>query len=316
VSRIAYHEGGLDARGETPPMTPRRLCSRSLLSLLVFLSLACLTLGCGLETQPAPTETPLPPTPLLPSPTPTLAPPTPTPAPEPTATPALAAGEAIVIGGVVRTRSEPSSRSSQVGSLSDLERVDIAARVAGENWLVGSQTWVSSVPAWATEWFQLADGSYVYGAFVFILGEGEVSPLAAVPDGVEKWIDVDVTQQVARAMVGDEAVFTAPISSGAAPFETPLGSFAVEPDGRIAVERMTASQAGYDPSQARYDVERVLFTQYFDRSGDALHLNYWRPHSVFGVQATSHGCVGLELHEAQYLWLFASAGTRVEIHGG
>ena len=80
------------------------------------------------------------------------------------------------------------------------------------------------------------------------------------------------------------------------------------------MERMTATQAGYESDQARYDVERVLFTQYFDRSGNALHLNYWRPHSVFGNSRTSHGCIGLELHEAQFLWLFAEAGMRVEIH--
>jgi hypothetical protein len=30
--------------------------------------------------------------------------------------------------------------------------------------------------------------------------------------------------------------------------------------------------------------------------------------------ATSHGCVGIELHEAQYFWLFGSPGMRVEIH--
>ena len=77
---------------------------------------------------------------------------------------------------------------------------------------------------------------------------------------------------------------------------------------------MTATQAGYAPGQARYDVERVLFTQYYDRMGDALHLNYWRPTDVFGRTATSHGCVGMQLHEAQYFWLFGEAGMRVEIH--
>jgi lipoprotein-anchoring transpeptidase ErfK/SrfK len=240
----------------------------------------------------------------------------PSPTTVPTATPVveIPSGGAIVVGGEVRTRSQPSSKAGQVGYLPDQAAVSIAARVQGENWLVGSQTWVTSVPNWATEWFRLADGSYIYGAFVFILQPGEVSPIARVPDGAEKRIDVDISEQVARAVVGDKVVFTAPISSGQAPFKTPLGSFAVEPDGRIAVERMTASQAGYDPRQTQYDVERVLFTQYFDRSGDALHLNYWRPHSVFGRMATSHGCIGLELHEAQYLWLFAQAGTKVDVH--
>jgi lipoprotein-anchoring transpeptidase ErfK/SrfK len=135
-----------------------------------------------------------------------------------------------------------------------------------------------------------------------------------VPAGVEKWIDVDISEQRARAMVGDQPVFTAAISSGDATFPTPKGSFAIEPDGRIAVIRMTASQAGYDERQASYDVERVLFTQYFDQKGNALHLNYWRPHSVFGLTPTSHGCVGMELHEAQYFWLFGAPGMRVEIH--
>ena len=196
--------------------------------------------------------------------------------------------------------------------LQDGQPLKIVARVRGENWLVGSQTWVGVNPDWASEWFQLEDGSYVYGPLVFILREGEVSPLMEAAE--EKWVDVSLSQQVARAMVGGQVVFTAPATTGAPPFETPKGTFAIEDDGRIAVERMTASQAGYDPTQTRYDVERVLFTQYFDRSGDALHLNYWRPHSVFGQAATSHGCVGLELHEAQYLWLFAEPGTRVEIH--
>jgi len=219
-----------------------------------------------------------------------------------------------VVGGEVRTRKQPSSQAEVAGYLPDHAKVEIAQRVRGENWLVGSQTWVGSAgPNWATEWFKLEDGSFVYGAFVYILVPGEVSPVTPTPPGVEKWIGVDIRRQTAHAMVGDRAVFSAPMSSGQAPFKTPVGKFAIEPDGRIAVERMTATQAGYDPSQAQYDVERVLFTQYFDQGGHALHLNYWRPHSVFGRTPTSHGCVGLELHEAQYLWLFAKPGTRVEI---
>jgi lipoprotein-anchoring transpeptidase ErfK/SrfK len=250
------------------------------------------------------------------TPTPTPAPTiTPVPSPTPTATPpTLAANESIVIGGELRTRKEPSTTSEIAGTLADKAKVQIAARVQGENWLVGTQKWAMTVPPWASEWFRLSDGSYVYGAFVFILQPGETSPTAPVPNGVEKWVDVDISKQTARAMVGDKAVFTAPISTGAPPFDTPKGKKAVEPDGRIAVEKMTATQAGYDAAQAQYDVERVLFTQYFDQKGNALHLNYWRPHSVFGKQATSHGCVGMELHEAQYFWLFAQAGTPVEIH--
>jgi lipoprotein-anchoring transpeptidase ErfK/SrfK len=283
--------------------------------LILSLLLPVFVLACSGDSEPpAPvaTETAT----LTPIPTWTLVPPTVTTTPQPTATPlpTLSTGSAIVVGGAVRTRVEPSTQSAQAGSIADLSTVTIVNRVPGENWLLGQQTWLSTTPGWATEWFQLEDGSFVYGPFVFILAEGETSPIAPVPDGVEKWIDVDVSEQTARAMVGDQAVFTAGISSGAPDFPTPQGSMAIEPDGRLPVVRMTASQAGYDEQQASYDVERVLFTQYFDQKGNALHLNYWRPHSVFGNSPTSHGCVGMELHEAQWLWLFGEPGMRVEIH--
>ncbi|HET6615254.1 MAG TPA: L,D-transpeptidase family protein [Dehalococcoidia bacterium] len=254
-------------------------------------------------------------TPTLPPPTATSspAPATVTPAPAPTATPEIGVGAAIVVGGDVRVRSAPTTQSDEVATLADLTPVTIARAVQGENWLVGTQTWVPSVPPWTSTWYELTDGTYIYAAFVFMLQPGEASPFAD-PNGAEKWIDVNVTTQTAAAMIGGTAIYTAPVSSGSPQFPSPLGTHAVEPDGRIAVERMTSAQAGYNAQQARYDVERVLFTQYYDRHGDALHLNYWRPASIFGQTATSHGCVGMQLHDAQYFWLFAEAGTRVEIH--
>lgn len=271
---------------------------------LVMMALAAA--GCSLGGAD-PTATP------TPTPTRTPAPATSTPAPAATATPQITVGAAIVVGGDVRVRKAPTTQSEELATLPDLAPVTIAQAVRGENWLVGTQRWVPSVPDWTTTWYQLADGTYIYAAFLFILQPGELSPLTD-PAGAEKWIDVNVSTQTASAMIGDRAIYTAPVSSGSPQFPSPLGSHAVEPDGRIAVERMTSAQAGYNPSEARYDVERVLFTQYYDRHGDALHLNYWRPASVFGRTATSHGCVGLQLHDAQYFWLFAKAGTRVEIH--
>lgn len=254
------------------------------------------------------------PTPAPPTPTDTpLIIPSPTALPTSTPTPQLGAYSAIVVGGDLRTRGAPSTQGPVVSTLKDEQPVQIAAVVQGENWLVGTQTWVSTSPEWARTWFKLADGTYVYAPFIFVLAPGETSPLID-PGGAEKWIDVNVTTQTASAMIGGRAVFTAPVSSGQAAFPSPLGTHHIESDGRLPVERMTASQAGYTRSQAQYDVERVLFTQYYDRNGDALHLNYWRPSSVFGHQATSHGCIGMEAHAAQYFWLFGAPGMRVEIH--
>ena len=250
---------------------------------------------------------------LEPSATPTPAPPTQTPFPTFTPTPVLSPGNAIVVGGDLRVRNGPSSRAEEVKTLKDREPVIIDAAVEGENWLVGTQTWVPSVPGWTRTWFRLTDGTFVYAAFVFVLQPGEESPLTEAL-GQEKWVDVNVSTQTATAMIGDRAIYVAGVSTGSPQFPSPLGSHKLEEDGRIAVERMTATQAGYSASQASYDVERVLFTQYYDRMGDALHLNYWRPQEVFGRTATSHGCVGMQLHDAQYFWLFGEPGMRVEIH--
>ena len=250
-----------------------------------------------------------------PVPTATYAPPTQPPLPTaiPTTPPLLGEGTSIVIGGELRKRGDPSTASEQVGTLPDGAPVRVAAVVKGENWLVGAQTWVSTAPEWTTDWYQLDDGTYIYSAFIFTLLPGESSPLRD-PAGAEKWIDVNVSTQTATAMIGDQAVHIALATTGSPEFPSPLGRHDIEPDGRVSLVDMTASQAGYAPEQASYNVERVLFTQYIDRYGNAIHLNYWRPDEVYGNTATSHGCVGLSLHDAQYFWLFGEPGMRVEIH--
>jgi lipoprotein-anchoring transpeptidase ErfK/SrfK len=250
-------------------MTPRQHA----LAAIALVTLAFSACSTGDGAPPTATRTP--------------APATSTPVTAATSTPTIGAGAAIVVGGDVRVRAAPNTQSEEVATLPDMTPVTVARAVPGENWLVGAQTWVPSVPPWTS---------------------------TTDPQGDEKWVDVNVSTQTASAMIGARAIYTAPVSTGSPQFPSPLGSHAVEPDGRIAVERMTATQAGYNPAQARYDVERVLFTQYYDRNGDALHLNYWRPASVFGHTATSHGCVGMQLHDAQYFWLFGEPGMRVEIH--
>lgn len=270
----------------------------------VSAALALLTAGCVSATT-SPTSTPTATT------TNTPAPATRTPFPTLTPTPEVEANQAIVVGGDVSVRRSPASSSEEIGTLADTSVVTIDRAEQGENWLVGSQTWVTSAPDWTRTWFRLVDGSYVYAAFVFILQPGEASPLMN-PNGQEKWIDINVTTQEAHAMIGETPIYTALVSTGSPSFPSPLGTHRI--GYRTPVERMTAAQAGYTPSQATYDVERVLFTQYYEASGNALHLNYWRPASVFGTQATSHGCIGMQLHDAQWFWLFGEQGLRVEVH--
>ena len=51
--------------------------------------------------------------------------------------------------------------------------VTLLRSVRGENWLMGSQTWVSTSPAWASTWYELSDHTYVYASFIFTLLPGE-----------------------------------------------------------------------------------------------------------------------------------------------
>jgi hypothetical protein len=258
--------------------------------------------------------------PMTPSPTPSSTPtPTRTPTPPPTRTPAPipartavpepTRGAAFAIGDGVAVREQPTTQSAVVRYLSNLQEVELQGAVKGERWIVGDQTWPMAYQSWTDTWYRV-DGGYVYSAFVFVPRPGEASPF--IRSGARS-IHVDLRTQTLRASVGDQVVFTAAVTTGKDGFETPRGRFTVGAWGRVANERMTSSQAGIDNPEERYDVRNVLYTQYFDGLGDALHLNYWQPESVFGAVRTSHGCVGLLLHDAQWLWLFTQGGVPLVI---
>jgi hypothetical protein len=181
--------------------------------------------------------------------------------------------------------------------------------VSGQNWIIGDQDWVPVEHPWERTWYLLEDGSYIYRAFVYFAdGESPFGPF------VDPYVIVDVNAQYAWAMDGEHVVREIPITTGKPGFETPLGHFEVM--ARVQNERMTSERAGITGAAEQYDVHRVLFTQYFAVGGFALHLNYWQPLGVYGSYPTSHGCVGIPLPDAQFLWLFGSAGMRVVVRDG
>ena len=256
------------------------------------------------------------PTPIAtdsPTPEPTPAEQT-TPVPTSAAVPPLPPVEhldALALGGGTPVRSAPSMVDGEtVATLADQQPIVIQRELRGQRWVVGDQTWAMAIQDWSNLWYQI-DGGYVYAGFVYIPRPGELDSLADT--SAERWIDIDLTTQTARAMIGDRVVHTVLITSGKPGFETPAGEHTIESWGRKFNETMTSAQAGIKDAADQYNVRNVLYTQYFDTDGDALHLNYWQPEGVFGNQRTSHGCVGLQLHDAEYLWLFARPGMRVVI---
>lgn len=136
-----------------------------------------------------------------------------------------------------------------------------------------------------------------------------------IPEGIgadERWVDVNLTEQAAVAMTGVDWVRVSPVTTGKDGWETPEGEFRIV--HRVANETMTSASLAIDDPTEQYVLTNVLYTQYFTTVGHALHLNYWQPPSVFGNRRTSHGCVGMPLADAEFLWKHLGVGSRVVIH--
>lgn len=118
-----------------------------------------------------------------------------------------------------------------------------------------------------------------------------------------KWIEVNLTTKRMYAYEGTQTVNTFLVSAGKPSTPTPIGIFYIW-------EKLSA-QTMSGPGYVQPDVPWV---NYFDTSGDAIHGNYWRPTSVFGNTNTSHGCVGLQVSDAEWVYDWAVDGTPVVIH--
>lgn len=115
----------------------------------------------------------------------------------------------------------------------------------------------------------------------------------------ERWIDVDVKNQLVTAYEGSKPVRSFSVSTGTSYHPTVAGLF------RIWTKLKWDDMAG-----PGYYLPNVPYTMYFYK-GYALHGTYW--HSNFGTPM-SHGCVNLRTEDAEWLFEFASIGTLVNVH--
>jgi hypothetical protein len=127
----------------------------------------------------------------------------------------------------------------------------------------------------------------------------------AKPVPPEKWIEINLTTQFLRAWVGNTLANSTYVSTGKDGFWTPTGTF------RILTRYYTQTMSGCLQGECYY-VPDVPFVQYFTNYGHALHGAYW--HNQFGIARRSHGCVNLPVPFAEWLWYWATYGTRVWIH--
>lgn len=137
-------------------------------------------------------------------------------------------------------------------------------------------------------------------------------PTEAIPDpGTEpgeddsffpddgRWIDVNLSQQQIYAYEGDTLVNSFIVSTGLTDTPTVTGEF------RIYVQVPLQDMSG--PGYYLTDVPWVMF--FYEDYG--FHGTYW--HSNFGTPM-SRGCVNLSVADAEWLFNWASVGTRVSVH--
>lgn len=145
------------------------------------------------------------------------------------------------------------------------------------------------------EWVNVGDGQWVRRS------ELNVATPSAVPDGLrpgERWLDVDLSEQVLTAYEGPRPVFATLVSSGKGrgsdPEATPKGVF------HIWVKLRTSDMTNLEDEDASryYSIEEVPWVMFF-HEGFALHGAFW--HHSFG-HVRSHGCVNLAPRDAERLF--------------
>ncbi len=125
------------------------------------------------------------------------------------------------------------------------------------------------------------------------------SQASYVPSGGERWIDVNLTQQMVYAYEGNTVVNSFLVSTGTWQYPTVTGQY------HVYVKLPYTDMAG-----PGYYLPNVPNTMYFYK-GYGLHGTYW--HHNFGTPM-SHGCVNLSIPDSQWLFNWSSVGTLVNIH--
>ena len=147
-------------------------------------------------------------------------------------------------------------------------------------------------------WYQIGPEKWVFQTHV-----AKVLPVQR-PDTIEtdKWVAVDLYEQVVTVYEGDRLIFATLTSTGLPRWPTMEGTFNIY--YRRTREEMTWGTPGDD----FYFLEDVPWTMYFD-DGRALHGEYW--HDGLGYRR-SHGCVNLSITDAYWLynWVAEEMGSR------
>lgn len=176
-----------------------------------------------------------------------------------------------------KVRAEPSAKAAELAPLPHHAALRVGAASSDGRWYTVPNAGGSGVDGW-----------------VAAADIRRVRPLPP-PPGVaadERWIDVDVEQQVLVLYRGSTPELATLVSTGLAPQETPLGLY------RVLDKAVDWDMASLPGAAEPYHVERVPWVVHF-RPRYALHGVFW--HWGFGNRA-SHGCVNLAPMDAHAIF--------------
>lgn len=130
-----------------------------------------------------------------------------------------------------------------------------------------------------------------------------ISPPAGI-GAKERWIHIDLAQQVLVAYRGKRPVFATLVSSGKKGFDTPTGLY------RIHHKHISTTMKGSSEEEGVYEVEEVPWALYY-HEGYAIHGAYW--HNRFG-QTKSHGCTNVAPADARWLFFWTQPAVPAGWH--
>jgi lipoprotein-anchoring transpeptidase ErfK/SrfK len=139
--------------------------------------------------------------------------------------------------------------------------------------------------------YRVGEGRWVQARDMRVARKTAPPPLTGA---TERWLDLDLDEQVLVAYEGELPVYASLVSTGSRKHPTETGIY------RMWVkfaETDMSDLAGEDP----YSVATVPWTQFYAKDL-ALHTAYW--HDTFGTRR-SHGCANLSPMDARFLYFWS-----------
>lgn len=207
-------------------------------------------------------------------------------------------------GTCAAVRSGPGTEYKKIASMRNGMVLRVAKTITAEDGSVWYKVTFSS------EWIRYPERKkgdwYISEKVVKVLPNTEASYTDGAPPKTNKKIIVDRSEQMLYAYDGEELFMGQVISTGKGGHETPRGTFQIY--RKTPSRYMQGPLPGISPQV--YDLPGVPWTMYFTEQGGAIHGAYW--HDKFG-QEWSHGCVNMQLGDAEELYKWAELGTTVVV---